>query len=248
MTTISTPGYQPNEKLLQEFYLHDLENEEDRITVERLQLNDCLYRNIHRYKYIAIIDNDELILPLKKELFTWKELFHDIERQHFSNNDNKWSGKSKSTQTFDPHSFSFRMTYFMDTMLSSQLTSTKNNDDDIERIKKIPDYLYMARHVYRSPKHAPDITYAKSIHNTDYVKTVSHHFSLECLHGPCYSGYIVDKDLSHLQHYRDFCQTTLEKVCKKEYMSSFVKDTTIWKYKQKLMHNSKKTLEKLNLL
>ncbi len=40
--------------------------------------NDCLYRNLYKYKYLAILDLDEVIMPQKHE--DWHEMLaHLIE-------------------------------------------------------------------------------------------------------------------------------------------------------------------------
>ena len=44
---------------------------------EMIELNDCLYRNLNRHDYIAIIDVDEMIIPQK--VSTWQELLLSIE-------------------------------------------------------------------------------------------------------------------------------------------------------------------------
>ena len=39
---------------------------------EPISVNDCILRNIHKYQYIANIDNDEIILP--EEYRDWHEM------------------------------------------------------------------------------------------------------------------------------------------------------------------------------
>ena len=46
---------------------------------QSLIMHDCLYRNMYRIKYLAMVDLDELLLPSKHQ--NWSELINDIGRQ-----------------------------------------------------------------------------------------------------------------------------------------------------------------------
>ena len=76
LTPISLPGHQPNVKILQHLYLKSKTN--NKRQNELIPYNDCLYRNIYRYKYVALLDIDEVILP--KSRHTWAELMQDVEK------------------------------------------------------------------------------------------------------------------------------------------------------------------------
>ena len=39
--------------------------------------NDCLYRNMYRYKYIALLDIDEVILPIEEH--NWSDLMKNVQ-------------------------------------------------------------------------------------------------------------------------------------------------------------------------
>jgi len=56
MTPMSLPGHQPNIKVLQHLYLKSKIN--NKRQNELIPYNDCLYRNIYQYKYIALLDID----------------------------------------------------------------------------------------------------------------------------------------------------------------------------------------------
>jgi hypothetical protein len=42
--------------------------------IEIMLLNDCLYRNLNQYKYIIVIDTDEIIMPVSANITN----FHDL--------------------------------------------------------------------------------------------------------------------------------------------------------------------------
>ena len=43
---------------------------------EKISLNDCLYSNMYRYEFLAPLDLDELIVPLKRD--NWSDLMKDL--------------------------------------------------------------------------------------------------------------------------------------------------------------------------
>ena len=50
-----------------------------RFLIEMASINDCLYRTMHLYEYIAFIDPDEVIIPVRKEDRTWSDLLQNFE-------------------------------------------------------------------------------------------------------------------------------------------------------------------------
>lgn len=62
------PGLQLNDKYLGEMFINQMGNKI--LPQETLELNDCLYRNIYKYKYLALIDIDEVIAPVEKDTLT----------------------------------------------------------------------------------------------------------------------------------------------------------------------------------
>ena len=61
MRNTTLAGNQPNDPVLQNKFLHQGKYL-PKLGNERLQLNDCLLRNVQKYKYIACIDIDEIIV------------------------------------------------------------------------------------------------------------------------------------------------------------------------------------------
>ena len=42
--------------------------------IERVLLNDCFYRNFNLFKYIAVIDPDEILMPLKENITNYHDM------------------------------------------------------------------------------------------------------------------------------------------------------------------------------
>merc|ERR1719373_1205345 len=101
-------------------------------------------------------------------------------------------------------------------------------------LKDIPEYMHMARHVYRSANYTKPGQYVKCFHNPEKALILHNHFPLGCLGGVC-TSYPVNTSLGHLQHYRQDCVNTLKKSCKNDFKSTSVKDTTIWRWKEKVI-------------
>ena len=78
MRNITLAGDQPNDPVLQNKFLHQGKYL-PKLGNERLQLNDCLLRNVQKYKYIACIDIDEVIVP--KNESTWSDMMKRLEKQ-----------------------------------------------------------------------------------------------------------------------------------------------------------------------
>ena len=218
LTQLTLPGYQPNMQLLQHLYLKSKLNNKRQNEV--IPYNDCLYRNIYRYEYVALLDIDEVIMPIKRK--NWADMMSDVTKE------------SMRIKNETRASFNFRNVYFMDEMLKAHGGYFKD----------IPRYMHMMQHVYRSANYTKVGQYVKCFHNTEKVLILHNHFPLACLGGIC-TSYPVNTDMAHLQHYRADCVSTLKKSCDKEYKNVSVKDTTIWRYKDQMVS---RTTEVLNWL
>ena len=75
------PGYQVNLPLLQNKYIFDeaVTNVRIRSNNEKLPYNICLYKNMYKFKYLAILDFDEIFVP-QNNMDTWSEMMTAISR------------------------------------------------------------------------------------------------------------------------------------------------------------------------
>ena len=96
-------GYQPNIYGLQHLYLKNKKT--NKRQNELIPYNDCLYRNMYRYKYIALLDIDEVILPIEED--NWSDLMKKVKELAY---------KIKKEERA---SYNFRNVYFLDEMLTA---------------------------------------------------------------------------------------------------------------------------------
>ena len=99
------------------------------------------------------------------------------------------------------------MVYFLDTMPT------------IGNQSKIPSYLHMMQHVYRSKLYEKRV---KSIINTDTALTLRQHIHNLCLEGVVCKNITVDPQLAQTHHYRKGCKGHCE-----ESQETLVKDTRV---------------------
>ncbi|XP_018012076.2 uncharacterized protein LOC108669282 [Hyalella azteca] len=188
VTSITLPGYQPNIKGIRHMYL--MKRITNKYQNELIPYNDCLYKNMNKFKFIALLDIDEIIMP-KGSNMLWKDLMEKIK-------------ETAQGQNIEYSSYDFRNVYFFDTLKSRNADHARPND--------IPHYMHMFQHVYRAMNHTPPGHYIKCFHNTERVMTLHNHYPLACIGGGCLS-YSVDTDDAQLQHYRADCVAELMSKC-----------------------------------
>ena len=86
-----------------------------------------------RYEYIALLDIDEIIVPLQHE--NWAEMMEEAPKmaKRF---------KDKQYESLPVASWNFRNVYFMDDMIRQQ-------QENHYHVEEIPQHLHMMQHVYR---------------------------------------------------------------------------------------------------
>lgn len=216
VTPLTLPGGQPNVPGFQHLYLTKKVNHKRQN--ELIPYNDCLYRNLYKYKYIALLDIDEVIMPLRWR--TWKELMDAV------------VAKALAVRNETRASYNVRNVYFLDDLIHEH-----------GWFKTVPRYMHMLQHVYRSKNYTKPNQYVKCFHNPERALTLHNHFPLACLSQGC-TSYAIDTADAHLQHYRADCVKTLKKTCV-EFRQNSVMDTTIWRYKRDLVSKVSNTLSTL---
>lgn len=216
VTPLTLPGGQPNVPGFQHLYLTKKVNHKRQN--ELIPYNDCLYQNLYSYNYIALLDIDEVIMPIKSR--TWKELMDAV------------MVKALAVRNETRASYNVRNVYFLDDLIHTH-----------GWFKTIPKYMHMLQHVYRSENYTKPNQYVKCFHNPERALTLHNHFPLACLSQGC-TSYAIDTADAHLQHYRADCVKTLKKTCT-EFRQNSIIDTTIWRYKKDLISKVSNTLSTL---
>lgn len=186
---------------------------------EVIPYNDCFYRNVHKFDKVVLLDIDEIIVPTENE--NWHTMLDKIE-----------SNKPGMV------SYCFPNVYFMDDMLEANLHHSHFED--------IPQYLHMMQHVYRSRQYSKKGYFVKCMHSTEKVKTLHNHYPLHCL-GVCYTD-TQNVTVGHLQHYRKTCVKEISGSCAKKFRNDTELDNRLWRYKDKVIERTKKTLIKLGFI
>lgn len=104
VTPLTLPGGQPNVPSFQHLYLTKKTNHKRQN--ELIPYNDCLYKHMYEYEYIALLDVDEVIMPVRDA--TWQELMHK-----------RVLPKAFKIRNETRASYNVRNVYFLDDLLHS---------------------------------------------------------------------------------------------------------------------------------
>lgn len=190
----------------------------DKFQHEVIQLNDCYYRNLYRYKYTVHLDTDEVIVP--RFALTWQHLMQTVTK--------------KSAKDNLPYvSYCARHTYYMDHMRLSQ-----------EWLKDVPSHLHMLQHVIRSANYSGIKYSVKCFHSTAGGLHLHNHYPLLALGKTFPYAYNIPTHDAQLNHYRQNCHDYVMN-CYETFTRYTVIDPVVWKYKDKLITEVNKTFSYL---
>lgn len=218
---ITLPGQQPNIPGFQHLYI--LARWDRQVQNELITYNDCLYKNIYKYKYIALVDTDEVLMP-RGDLRNWTQLMDVVLMKAEADLP---GGRHKS--------YSFRNNYVFD----EQPKDCPARDD-------VPSFMHMLTHLHKSENYTQPGHYVKCFHDTETVHTLHNHYPMSCLDGWC-SSFEVPVEDGHLMHYRADCAAELRGVCQ-EFRDNHVEELAILKWKDELIERSLHTLDQLGFL
>ncbi len=208
----------------------DVNDNNAKQTIEALFLNDCLYRNMYLFYYLAILDIDQIVVPKKDK--SWPEMMRNIKLT-----------ASKKRDNVDFASINFRNTYFMDHMLVKHLEL----DDTPMGLDDIPDQLHMLRHIYRSSNHTKAGQLVVSFVNPDLVLMISRSDqpASNCIGGGSCTNYIVNPIFGQSQTYSNGCSME-DIVCKQTVDNApTVIDSSLWPFREEVLKYLKQDLNRL---
>lgn len=216
------PGSSPNDPLIRRSYLNmRVVNKRQH---ELIPYNDCFYENFNDFRFVVLLDVDEMIIPIKDR--TWKEMIERVE-------------KNLSIEKQMYSAYSVRNVYFFD-RIESNLT-LPNETVSIES-----QYFHMLTHLHRSSTYTKNGSYVKTFFKTDSLIGVHNHFARHCFQR-CRRFEMSTSD-GHLQHYRSDCVQELGSFCENQFKSNVELDMNIKKYQNSLIRSVSKTLFDLKFI
>ncbi|XP_061386005.1 uncharacterized protein LOC133320911 [Musca vetustissima] len=156
---------------------------------ELVPYNDCFYRHLYEYEYIALVDVDEIIMP-RGERRSW----HDIVQASMPYRESK-----NCTQGFA--ALCFRNTYFPYNPRRFVIANSTEDYSTPPGSPTSPPYMFFLNHTYRTSNYSRVGYATKCLHRTSKAVTLHNHYSLEWLNA-C-NPFNVPEELAHLQHYHD---------------------------------------------
>ncbi|CAB3378114.1 Hypothetical predicted protein [Cloeon dipterum] len=218
VTKLALPGSAPNVPDLMALYMSE-RTFGIQCPLELIQYTDCLLKNMNLFEFIVAVDVDEVILPLKVD--NWYDLIYKV------------AIPKHKKRTEGIASFVARNVHFMD-----------DTDEYQDWTQGIPKYMHMLQNVHRNASHMEIGDSIKCFHNTDYVLALHNHYARHCLGNYCPD---VDFDLedAHLQHY---CLGRKKSECQRKRGKDLVEDTSIWRFKDKLIPATQKVLRAVGIL
>lgn len=181
---------------------------------DMIAINDCFYKHMNEFKFIVATDIDELLLPSHTEDQTWHDLLQRILPKSFV-----------AFPSYEVQSVFFNL----------------DNDHQGEFQPEVPSNFLFLQHIYRAKRFATWSSGAKSFMRTEKVIVAHNHRAMHCV-SRCLIFYIAPED-AKLHHYRNGCGGGYDPGYCDDYKSHTMKDTTLWKYKDKIIENVLKTIE-----
>ena len=135
--------------------------------------------------------------------------------------------------------FEFQQIYFLDQFMQNRTESSLEED-------AVTDHMHMLKVIYRSEFHRTPTIGSKSFSNSENVKSLRQHVRLKCLKGvPCISVR-VNKTIGDMRHYR--VNGNNSQIGWEHFTKKTVRDTYIWRYKDKLKSRVRNALTAMGLM
>lgn len=185
---------------------------------ELISLNDCLYKHMNEYDYLVPLDIDEVIIPKRSEDRNWNDLLN----------------RTKARANFRPFSaYVARNVFFL-----------SDNIHENETQAEVPKDFHFLQHVYRASNFSEHGVGVKTFQDTERVLAMHNHFPMYCIGKNTIDFKRIDESDGQLQHYRRGCDNYSEEECD-DYRKNTVKDLSLWRHKDEIVSNVKRSLEEL---
>lgn len=146
----SAPGGTPNDPYMRHVYLK--RNRITNIILEDVDFNDCFYRHMHQYKFIILVNTDEIFVPKKST--NYAEMLRQVKRVD----------RRRADTYFAPNKMFLK------------------HNDDHSVAAKVPDYMtFLQVHTVATNYERGNRAIVKSFFNTSSVFIVGNHGPFHCL-------------------------------------------------------------------
>ncbi|XP_017054563.1 uncharacterized protein LOC108097043 [Drosophila ficusphila] len=192
----------------------------NRILNEMIPYNDCFYRNMYKYDYVAVFDIDEVIMPLGN-CTTWPELVKlarivpDYESRTPADCE-EWV------------SFCFRNVYY------------PRYPERPKVYRNLSSSFYMLQHVERVRQHCNRGAAAKCIHDTRFAVGLHNHFTFYHTEEAACAAKSVPIEFAQMQHYREPDTKSL--------LIDPIVDASIWRFQPLLQARVEQRYRRLGFL
>lgn len=182
---------------------------------EMASLNDCLYKNMYAYDFLLSVDIDEIVLPVRDEDRSWKDL---LIRAYADSNQREYASAYAIHNVF----------FLLD----------NNHAGEIQ--PEVPEDFRFLQHVYRAVNFSLPGIGVKSFVNTERVVVTHNHLPIWCLDNKKCGWQFLNKSDAQISHYRRDCENYPKDECE-AFHKNTVRDTTLWKYKDEIIANVRRT-------
>lgn len=196
---------------------------------EMIALNDCLLRNMYKYKFLLAVDIDEIIVPSTNKD---KNLVEFIDRMI-----EKFNIKDKTPKENVLDGYAAANSFFF-----------LDNNHQYEIQPEVPKHFHFLQKIFRSVRY-PGVG-PKSFQNTETTDVMHNHYPLYCVKDQgdgCRVGTFELED-AKLHHYRRTCSLVASALsvdqCN-DFTTNTTRDDSLWFWKDAIIVNVFKTLDEL---
>lgn len=145
---------------------------------ELIPYNDCFYRNLYKYDYIALLDIDEIIMP-QGDLKNWKDLL----------------------ATIIPFKETTHCPLGLFNLCARNVYYPAEFEQQVVPTDSYPNYMHMLNHGYRFLNFTKPLHNIKCFHSTQTVISVHNHLAISYFNKSC--AYNFPTNYAQMQHYRN---------------------------------------------
>ena len=180
--------------------------------------NDCLYKNMYRYKLLMPLEVNEIIVPILPDHRTLLDYFNGLE-----------------VPGYIFKVFSFHKNFFF---------SINEHKEEVQ--PEVPKSFYFLKQIYRAINQTKPSISLTSVLNPDYATAIYDHCVIRCFED-CEALDIPDEQGKLQRYIRNGCGDDFTEVECQYLSQNTINDTSLWKNKNEIVANVKKAVEDLKV-